>query len=107
MKRYIFFFLLSAVLVSCGGVSDARIDAYNSAMADAEKAGSSAELVSIAYSLSNRLDSLDKALVPMDTLRRLAADGNSDSRELLDSIESARARYADCLSRKEMGFYVK
>lgn len=108
MKKYILFLFTVTALLSCGGgVSDARIDAYSAAIANVGKATSSTELLDIAYRLNNSLDSLEGVLVSLDELHRMAVDGDEDSRELLDSINAARIRYVDALSRKEMLFYVE
>lgn len=107
MKKYILFLFAVSALLSCGGgVSDARIDAYTAAIAKVGKATSSTELVDIAYRLNNSLDSLEGVLVSIDELHKRAADGDDDSRELLDSINAARTRYVDALSRKEIQFYI-
>lgn len=106
MKKTITLVLFVMALFSCGGVSDARIDAYSTAANSVKGAATSEELVEIAYLLSNRLDSLERHLVPVDELQRLAADGDNDSRKLLDSIDAARERFVNALSEKEMSFYI-
>lgn len=107
MKKYILFLFAVSAFLSCGGgVYDARIDAYSAAIANVGKATSSTELVDIAYRLDNSLDSLEGVLVSIDELHKRAADGDDDSRELLDSINAARTRYVDALSRREIQFYI-
>ena len=107
MKKSITLVLSVITLFSCGGgVSDVRIDAYSAAANGVKEVATSEKLVEIAYLLSNRLDSLERHLVPVDELQRLAADGDDDSKELLDSINAARERFVNALSEKEMTFYI-